>query len=386
MNEKIHFRGFSEIRAIAALLVLFHHIELLKKRHSLPSLFDNDLLGSFIANAGKNGVYLFFVLSGFLITFLLLKEKELTGNISIKKFYLRRILRIWPLYYFIVLLSFCVLYFIHTQTGYFDSNTYAHKLLEQLNNHYWFPLILFLLFLPNLALSMGYAVPGASQAWSVGVEEQFYILWPFLIKFFQKTMIAFLIGIIVTKILMNIYLSNILFKLEINSVMGIPASAFVHFFKSFRIEYMGIGGLFAFFYFKKNIYLFKLLEHKLTLVGCILLVILLILKPSHQLPFVISCGLLITSIAIQKNKLSKINPLDKIGKVSYGIYMYHPLVIYLLFPLIGLFSIQNIYLINCYLYLSIVPISIAISILSYNFFEKPFLLKKEKLATVKSEA
>jgi peptidoglycan/LPS O-acetylase OafA/YrhL len=96
--NKIYFKGLNEIRAIAALAVLFHHVELYKYRGNIFSLY-NTPLNPFIKSLGKNGVYLFFVLSGFLITYLLLTEKSVFNKIDIKKFYIRRMLRIWPLYY-----------------------------------------------------------------------------------------------------------------------------------------------------------------------------------------------------------------------------------------------------------------------------------------------
>ena len=108
---KIYFKGLAEIRALAAFFVIFHHIELYKHRDGLTSLYDTPL-SYFIDALGKNGVYIFFVLSGFLITYLLLVEKKINTRINIRKFYFRRILRIWPLYYLIILISFTIIPFL----------------------------------------------------------------------------------------------------------------------------------------------------------------------------------------------------------------------------------------------------------------------------------
>jgi peptidoglycan/LPS O-acetylase OafA/YrhL len=83
---KLHFRNLDTFRAIAALIVVIHHIELFKLWRDIPDI-DNYIPSGHIA------VVLFFVLSGFLITYLLIKEKESHENISFKKFYLRRIFR-----------------------------------------------------------------------------------------------------------------------------------------------------------------------------------------------------------------------------------------------------------------------------------------------------
>ena len=91
---KIYFKNLDGIRFIAALLVLFHHAYYLKRNYSPGYAFIN----SCSENLGRIGVNLFFVLSGFLISYLLLVEKDSTGTVSYKNFYIRRILRIWPLY------------------------------------------------------------------------------------------------------------------------------------------------------------------------------------------------------------------------------------------------------------------------------------------------
>ena len=97
-----YLKGLDTLRAIAALIVVWGHIELLKRKKGFENLIDKD----FHIPSGHLAVVLFFVISGFLITYLLVKERDREGKISFKKFYLRRILRIWPLYYLIILLSF----------------------------------------------------------------------------------------------------------------------------------------------------------------------------------------------------------------------------------------------------------------------------------------
>jgi len=141
-----HFKGLNTLRAIAALVVVLGHIELVKVQQAIPYLIDQS---KFDLPDGHIGVVLFFVLSGFLITYLLLKEKETTGGISFKKFYMRRILRIWPLYYLILLLSYL----------FFEAD---------------YPLSSILLtgsIFPNVAHSLNMVWPTSPQIWSIGVEE-----------------------------------------------------------------------------------------------------------------------------------------------------------------------------------------------------------------------
>jgi peptidoglycan/LPS O-acetylase OafA/YrhL len=91
--KKVYFKNLDGIRFIAALLVLFHHANYLKRNYS-PGYAVVDTCAEYL---GRIGVNLFFILSGFLISYLLLVEKDSTGTISYTNFYLRRRLRRWPL-------------------------------------------------------------------------------------------------------------------------------------------------------------------------------------------------------------------------------------------------------------------------------------------------
>ena len=194
--NRVYFKGLAEIRALAALFVIFHHLELYKHRNAISSLYDTPV-NYFISHLGKNGVYIFFILSGFLITYLLLTEKKLNKKIDIKKFYFRRVLRIWPLYYLIVIISFTIIPFLALNFETFQSETHYYNRILHLKESPYITLLLFLLFLPNLALSLRPAVVGAAQSWSVGVEEQFYLIWPHFINRIKKKKILVTLFVII---------------------------------------------------------------------------------------------------------------------------------------------------------------------------------------------
>jgi len=99
-----HFPNLDALRGIAAGVVVLSHIELLKPNFNLKTLPFNSLLKT----GGSIAVTLFFVLSGFLITYLLMNEKEKKQKIFLKEFYIRRSLRLWPLFY----LTFFICYII----------------------------------------------------------------------------------------------------------------------------------------------------------------------------------------------------------------------------------------------------------------------------------
>lgn len=134
-------------------------------------------LGYRLQHNGWVGVRLFFILSGYLITSLLLREEARFGRVDLRAFWVRRILRIWPLYYLVVFLGFGVVAWAQGVAG---SAEYREQLTWQLPA--------FLLFLGNW--SMGLFGPVFSDAlsvlWSVCVEEQFYLLAPLLVAWVPR--------------------------------------------------------------------------------------------------------------------------------------------------------------------------------------------------------
>jgi peptidoglycan/LPS O-acetylase OafA/YrhL len=143
-----HFPSLDGIRAFCVLLVMFNHVH-----EPVPSWI-----------LGPLGVDVFFVLSGFLISTLLLRERRRTGDVSLKGFYTRRFFRIVPVYFFTVLLYFLAVHAIHdsVKTAQFSS-----------------ALPWLLSFLPEYRPAAGGNILG--HAWTLGIEEKFYVFWPLLL-------------------------------------------------------------------------------------------------------------------------------------------------------------------------------------------------------------
>jgi peptidoglycan/LPS O-acetylase OafA/YrhL len=137
-----HLPALDGLRAVAVFTVVASH-------SNLPLRIPGDL-----------GVSAFFVLSGFLITRLLVRERERTGEVSIRRFYLRRTMRIFPAYYAFLLLS----YALDARAGQLWSNTLLANALTYTVNY-------FNAFNHHPSTSV-------AHAWSLAVEEQFYLLWP----------------------------------------------------------------------------------------------------------------------------------------------------------------------------------------------------------------
>src|SRR5215212_2881474 len=138
----VHFPGLNGLRFFAAMAVAVSHVELMKQYHDLPNAYDHPA----VYELGRLSVTLFFVLSGYLITYLLLAERKATNTIAVRNFYIRRILRIWPLYYLIVLLAF----FLFPRLGFMRVPTFTEGMASTFSR----TLPLFVFFLPQVALSI----------------------------------------------------------------------------------------------------------------------------------------------------------------------------------------------------------------------------------------
>ncbi len=117
-------------------------------------------------NALMCSLDVFFIISGFLITQLLLRERDLNGMVDLKAFYVRRLLRIWPLYFFVIGLAILLSVFDRSQAlG-------------------WTDVVSYLLFAGNWGPALGYSLPPLIliPLWSVSFEEQFYLLWPLVLR------------------------------------------------------------------------------------------------------------------------------------------------------------------------------------------------------------
>ncbi len=170
-RSRAHFPSLDAIRTFACFFPISTHLlwEITEQR--LAGL--SELQGlpmaalAFLFGNGIFGVRLFMAMSGFLITYLMLRELESTGGFSLRNFYVRRILRIWPAYFIVLGYMFLI---------------FPGPLHERL----W-P---YLLFLPNFELLRLTHTPGLvtnsqlSLLWSVGIEEQFYLIWPLVFVLF----------------------------------------------------------------------------------------------------------------------------------------------------------------------------------------------------------
>lgn len=180
---KLHIPSLNGLRALSIFMVIGFH---LMQHHFLPN---NEFvkLGSQILFNGQMGVNIFFVISGFLITSLLMKELENTGDISLSKFYGRRMIRIFPAYYFLMLV-----YMVLAHYGYF-----------KMDARNW---------LSNLTFTKQFfhdSLYETEHLWSLSVEEIFYLVWPLLSirlnKFYSRVIGCLILFFVVFRIFQFAY-------------------------------------------------------------------------------------------------------------------------------------------------------------------------------------
>ena len=355
----IYLSGLNGIRAIAAIAVVISHTTLRFKDFGL----DPYIFGSYddgnprTLDLAGYGVSMFFALSGFLITYLLWLEKE-KQPIQIKKFYLRRILRIWPLYYTYMALCF-ITYLVFSVEHNIDSIYY------------------YIFYGANIPFIIGGALPFLGHFWSLGVEEQFYMFWPWVNKLKKKNIILFVVSSITFLISIKIYLHIFIPNTLLESAIHVT-----------RFHCMLIGAFGAILYKNENQFFIKIATNKIVQLTSWGIMILVVINKFHIASFLDNEFLTIITVVIIIGQITKkgiINLensiLDFLGKISYGIYVIHPLLIFLFAKLlkdITPFNILN-YLI---VYVAILSATIILSHFSYKFLETPFLRLKTKKFTV----
>lgn len=357
-SNRIYLPGLNGLRALAAITVLISHI--------FDSTFGNWGLKKLELPLFTDGVTLFFVISGFLITYLLLQELNKTETINIPKFYLRRILRIWPIYYLYILIVIGVLFWFGKES-------------EIIKNSLFY----YIFFAANIPFLSAGGIALIVHYWSIGVEEQFYLFWPWLVKISKKKIFIFAFSVLILWLLMK-FGSFILFTNK---------SIQYRFFSVTRFHCMMIGAIGAIWYYNKNKLFLKVVSYKLIQILS-WLVFLFSGFFSMYIPAVIRAEFvailslfLIMSQIVGKPKFINLENkyFDFIGKISYGVYVIHPLIIFLLSAIwLKLHIIIPEFLQYIIIYISVPSITIFAAWISYEKYEKPFLKLKNRFAIIKS--
>lgn len=343
-----YYENLDGLRGIAAFAVIVFHFF---GTHGRPLTTDVQDLGVFtrFTDFLQHGVTFFFVLSGFVITRILLNTRE--DNDYFSRFYKRRALRILPLYYlYLILQNYMAPWIL---TGQVDQN-YSNHAVQYV-------------YLQNMTWLTGWQGSGPPHFWSLAVEEHFYLIWPLVIfliptKYIKPTTIFLLVASLPIKYLF------------FENGIDIYKNTFS------RYDSIMVGCLIAIFEKEFN-YKFKSISKKTFLAALGIMVLagaliytfrneLVVLKAiSMHLILSLVFGMVIYFLLTIKDKnvinnLLVNKPMQYFGKISYGLYVWHWAAI----SLAASWHFEN-YLLNLLL---VFTITIAISHISFFYFEKWF--------------
>lgn len=317
------------------------------------------------------GVDMFFLISGFLITYLLLKEKSEKGKINIPAFFLRRTLRIWPLYFFVIIVSPLLVWWLQQTNPGIKSPEYA-------------PVIFFYNNFRTIATE-SWEFPFA-HFWSICVEEHFYLVWPFLVAFFPM------------KKLPHMFITVILASLAFRAYASLNGFTWYNVYLNTlsRIDVLAMGGLAAWAHFHRPYSLNLPLYLRLVLYGVLIWGLMFIdLGEWNDLfetvfkkyIFLLLAGLAMMNYVFSPDCYLKWGPnhfINYLGRCCFGIYLWGNILLKVLTDkvIVPYFPEAKWYI----FWPIIIGASLLIPIISYEFIERPFLKLKSRFAIIKTRA
>ena len=368
MNKDSHkikyFKELNALRFIGFVGIFFGHVFFSNDIEIVNSKIYSSLY-SYGKILGFISIDSFFVLSSFLITWKGLEEFKVTKKFQFKNFLIRRSLRIWPLYFLVILLGFLIEFI----KSYYTQN------ISSLPS-FWS----FILFILNFdIIKNGYEFLFFMVfMWSISVEEQFYIFWALILKWFQNHLLKVSLLIILISIIFRIYFIDDSLNLNFHTV-----SALGNF---------GVGALAAIAAFRNSFLITKIRDFSKTQIVIIYLISLLIFiaipsLQNHDLFIVIQrvlfsfvfAFIILEQTYCQQSifKLSRIKYFNFFGKISYGLYCYHGIMITIVLKFSDYFSeslFTSIFIFPTLIFCG----TLLFSHLSYKFFESKILKLKTK--------
>lgn len=346
--------NLTPLRFFLSFFVVLFHVPQFCKNQGFP-FFDEWS----VFHKGSEAVYMFFSLSGFLIIRQLYLEKKNTDTIDLKNFYIRRVLRIFPLYYVVLIFGLFYYQVVLPWAGYnFDNN---YNLLEGI--------LLSVFFLPNVFSELHHPGGIIEILWSIGIEEQFYlIVAPLMLLIRTRYVVKFLL--LFTVLYFVLFFSGWVPQLYKFSM---------YFF------YFSSSGLFSILIFDK-----KADKKSIDILTIIVLGLLIVYFTTsffatffdvifYHLFSMLLFGLSLSVLIQRPFKILDNSLLNYLGKISYGIYMYHAIMMqltgFLFLKFISgmhLSEVLNIIVFN----LLVLILTVVTAGLSYNYYELFFLKQK----------
>lgn len=340
------------LRGILALMVLISHIHLIRFYFGISDTYNNPI----IYHLGRIAVTGFFVLSGYLITYSILKRRE-AGKWKISGFYVARIFRIWPLYYTVVLLALFVLPHISVLQFTLPSSVTDVRTSTEYYGY-------FIGFLPQVPLLDRAVLPFAEPSWSIGVEEIFYLIIPWVVIFSKgkpgKWLLAFLLSFLALK-----YTAM---------YTDFPGRRIAQLMQFYRYDSIVLGCLAGVLHYHKS-GLFSRVGNKQLIAAIVLMVLLFAnLERSSRDYFPYAIGFVVMIVWLVNNNHMFKSPkwLVYLGTISYSLYLTHEIaIVYLVNQKIDRMSMPLMYL------LSIIG-AVALASLFYFLIERPFMRLRQQ--------
>jgi peptidoglycan/LPS O-acetylase OafA/YrhL len=322
------------------------------------------------SNATGFGVQVFFVLSAYLITELLSREKRVTGGLNAKAFYARRILRIWPLYFFAL------------GAGFLFSRLHP---TDAIPVH---ALIAYLFLAGNWYTSRyGYLAFAIGPLWTISVEEQFYLAWPMLVRYLTRRNLAVVccVGWAGSQIVLICLCAR-----------HLPIEPTIWTNSLVQLQYFALGAGVSLFLNGSTPKIRGSLRGSMIASAFLLLFASdFVLNPdradgltsvAHTYPEMLLVGAAVTLLLVGFLNWSIFNGwriVRYLGKISYGLYVYHLPCLTVVSKMVSRFLKHDSPLAVFALGL---PFTIGVAAISYRYFETPFLRLKEQFEVVKSRA
>lgn len=372
MGQKVFFKNLDALRFIAFLFIFLGHA--LDTDSNV--IRESNVYGwvkNYVYIFGKTGFSFAFVLSSYINTWVILEERQNAGYFKPWLYYVRRAIRIWPLYFLVLFIGFVVLPFVMEL---------INQPYEEVGNPWYF-----ILFVGNFFLiEHGWThSPIISVLWSVSVEEQFYIFWPFLLIIFRKKEQWLLLVLLV------------LFAITTVHYYGTDVNLWFH--TLFLLGDIAIGAMFAFISFRKNWgYNWLKSLSKPTIAGVYSTFILslifyhflfdseLLPGSSNLIVEKLFFALILSYFIFEQNfsensffKFGKLRTITYLGVISYALFCFHEIGLLVGNQVLVKASLEN----DVWAFLLVKPaIALALIIpashLSWNYFEKPILKLKHR--------
>lgn len=352
-ENRLYLPGLNGIRAVAALTVLFGHMFTPFGDWGLEPL-------SFRIPWPEEPVTTFFVISGFLITYLLMNEIGKTNDVSIPKFYMRRILRIWPLYYVYIILAIVAVVCLNSP----------------MDESVWY----YTFFSGNISFALGIGLIPLFHYWSLGVEEQYYLWYPWVAKYGKKHLLTIVIVLCV-----------LWFSMKMGSYVAFGKGLVYRLLSITRFDCMMIGAIGAILYYKKAAWFIRMCANRVVVILTWVLFFTSGLYAQYipapiRAEYISVVSLLVIMAGLVSKPLLENRVMNYLGKISYGIYVIHPLLIF-----VGSWIVKSTGLLSnthggghWVVFASVSALTILLAALSYKYLEMPFLRLKDKFSVVKS--